>query len=291
MQLVRGYRPCKICKPLNNSNNCPQEIINLLNEFNSNPSIRISDQNLRERELKPHTLRRWFKKKFGFTLHQYQRMIRINTAFRRIENGSSSLDAAFNSGYDSLSGFNDTFKSILGVSPIDTKNYNLVDLKRIETPLGTMIACASKSGICLLEFSDRRMLENQFRLISKRFNAVILPGKNNHFEQLELELAEYFEGSRKEFNVSLDIKGTSFQEIVWNKLQNISYGNTKSYKQQAESIGKPNAVRAVANANGMNRIAIIIPCHRVIGQNGEMVGYGGGIWRKKRLLELESDNS
>lgn len=287
----KGYRPCKICKPLNNSINYPKEINNLLNEFNSNPSIRISDQNLRERNLKPHTLRRWFIKKYGITFHEYQRMIRINTAFKNIKNGNTALEAALSSGFESLSGFNDSFKSVLGISPIKGKEYNLIDLTRIETPLGTMVACATNSGICLLEFSDRRMLETQFKRLSKYYNAVIVPGHNAHFSQLENELHEYFEGNRVDFDVKLDIKGTPFQELVWNELTKIPYGQIRSYGDQAVNIGKPSAVRAVANANGMNRISIIIPCHRVLGADGKMVGYGGGIWRKKKLLDIESINN
>ena len=105
------------------------------------------------------------------------------------------------------------------------------------------------------------------------------------------QLNEYFEGRRIEFTMPLVTPGTSFQETVWEELRRIPYGSTRSYKQQAEAINNPEAVRAVANANGVNRISILIPCHRVIGSDGQLTGYGGGLWRKKWLLDLESRTS
>lgn len=167
----------------------------------------------------------------------------------------------------------------------------IINLKRIETPLGTMVACAVKEGICLLEFADRRMLETSLKSLSQTFAATITRGENKHFEKLEKELEAYFTGTLKNFSIPLAMVGSDFQKSVWRMLQTIPYGKTRSYKQQAIAIGKPDAVRAVANANGMNKIAIVIPCHRVIGSNGSLTGYGGGLPRKKFLLELEQTES
>lgn len=100
----------------------------------------------------------------------------------------------------------------------------------------------------------------------------------------------YFEGRLKEFKVPLDISGTDFQKQVWQALVEIPYGTTSSYLRQAEVLGKPLSVRAVANANGMNKIAIVIPCHRVVGSDGSLTGYAGGLWRKRKLIDLEKDN-
>jgi len=146
-----------------------------------------------------------------------------------------------------------------------------------------MLAGGTEQGICLLEFADRRMLETELGVLRRLLNAHILYGAAPHFKVLEKELLEYFAGNRKEFSVPLVSPGTAFQQKVWNILRTIPYGATRSYRQQADIIGNPQAVRAVARANGDNRIAIIIPCHRVIGENGKMVGYGGGIWRKQYL--------
>jgi AraC family transcriptional regulator of adaptative response/methylated-DNA-[protein]-cysteine methyltransferase len=268
----------------------PGYIKEILEKLNANPSIKIKDWDLTQKGIEPSKVRRWFLKNHGITFHSYQRMFRINSAFKKILNGESVTSVAFDAGYESLSGFNDSFKSIFGVSPSNSKDKQIINITRFETPLGTMFASAVEKGICLLEFTDRKMLETELKSLSKLLNANIIQGANLHFDLLKQQLEEYFDGKRKEFTVPLFTVGTEFQQSVWKELQNISYGSTRSYMQQATAMGKPAAVRAVANANGMNRIAIIIPCHRVIGEDGSLTGYGGGIWRKKWLLELEMKN-
>ncbi|MCB9247431.1 MAG: bifunctional transcriptional activator/DNA repair protein Ada [Ignavibacteriales bacterium] len=289
--ILSGYRPCKVCNPLENLNETPDYIKDILSELNNNPSLKFKDWDLRKRGIEPSKMRRWFLKNHGITFHAYQRMFRINSAFKNIQNGNTVTSTAYDSGYNSLSGFNDAFKTILGVSPMKSKQQNVIDLTRIETPLGTMFACAVEEGICLLEFSDRKMLESQFKSLAKRLNGTIIQGANKHFNLLKKQLAEYFDGKLKRFTVPLFSPGTEFQESVWKELQNIPYGKTRSYQEQANTLQKPKSVRAVANANGMNKISIIIPCHRVIGSDGNLTGYGGGLWRKRWLLELERNNS
>ena len=157
----------------------------------------------------------------------------------------------------------------------------------IETPLGEMIACATDKGICLLEFNDRKKLDGQFQKLAKDLNANIVEQENKHFTLLKKELEAYFNYDLKIFTVPLDLVGTEFQKKVWQALLTIPYGKTVSYLQQSESMGSPLSIRAVANANGMNKIAIIVPCHRVIGSNGKLTGYAGGLERKQFLLNLE----
>ncbi len=285
--VLKGYRPCKICKPLENPDETPLYIQKILEEMRQNPALKLKDYDLVQRGAEPATLRRWFQKNHGMTFHSFQRMFRLNTAFKKIQQGENIIEAAYESGFESLSGFNESFKSIFGVSPKNSKIQNIIDLKRIETPLGTMYAAAVKEGICMLEFTDRKMLETEFKDLAKSLNATIVLGENPHFKVLEKELTEYFSGNRKEFTVSLAPVGTDFQKSVWQILIKIPYGETWNYRQQAERLGDAKKVRAVANANGMNKISIIIPCHRVIGSNGTLTGYGGGIWRKQKLLELE----
>ncbi len=285
--LERGYRPCKICRPLDKPGETPQLIKKILNEIDSDPTIRITDSDLRSKKIEPHTIRRWFLKNHSMTFHAYQRMRRVNAAFKRIQKGERVTTTAFDSGYESLSGFNDSYKSVIGRAPSQSKSKQVIDFVRMATPLGTMLACANADGVCLLEFADRRMLETELNYLRKKFSASIIQGKNKHLEKLELQLAEYFEGKLKEFTLPLVTPGTEFQMLVWSELQKIPHGVTRSYKQVTESIKQSSAVRAVANANGMNRIAIIIPCHRVIGNNGRLTGYGGGLWRKKWLLDHE----
>jgi len=285
--ILKGYRPCKVCKPLENPDETPAEIQKLMDELSADPSLKFKDYDLVKRGLEPANVRRWFLKHHGMTFHAFQRTFKINSAFKKLQQGENVLDVALDNGYESLSGFNDSFKNVFGVSPKNSKMEKIVDLKRIETPLGTMIACANENGICMLEFSDRKALPTEFKDISKHFDANIVQGENPHFKTLEKELEEYFEGKRKDFTVPLAPVGTDFQKNVWEILRTIPYGTTRSYQQQADILGNPKAVRAVANANGLNKISIIIPCHRVIGSNGTLTGYGGGIWRKQKLLELE----
>jgi AraC family transcriptional regulator of adaptative response/methylated-DNA-[protein]-cysteine methyltransferase len=286
----KGYRPCKVCKPLENLNQTPEPIRLLMEELSRDPSARFKDADLVARGLEPQSIRRWFMKNHQMSFHAYQRMYRINSAFKNIQQGVSVTSAAFDSGFESLSGFGDSYKKIFGFSPQNGKAQQVIDLKRIETPLGTMIACAVPEGICLLEFSDRKMLETEFKLLSKAMNATIVQGRNEHFPVLEQQLDEYFAGRRSSFTVPLVTPGSNFQNQVWVALRGIPYGETRTYRQQAVMIARPDALRAVANANGMNKISILIPCHRVIGTDGSLTGYGGGLWRKQWLLEMESAN-
>ena len=157
----------------------------------------------------------------------------------------------------------------------------------IDSPLGPLMAGADDSGFSLLEFSDRHRIESQLDAWRAMFGRPLVPGKHRLFEPLRRQLAEYFDGRRRCFDLPLRIAGTPFQERVWNALLAIPYGEVRSYGEVAKAIGAPQAVRAVGRANGSNRISIISPCHRVIGADGSIVGYGGGPRRKEWLLALE----
>lgn len=162
---------------------------------------------------------------------------------------------------------------------------------KIETELGIMIAGAVEEGICLLEFSDRRMLNTEYKDLARYLKTTIREGESKHFKILRIQLKEYFAGIRKEFSIPLVTPGTPFQQAVWKELMNIPFGTTRSYLDQSVALGKPESIRAVANANGMNRVSIIIPCHRVIGSDGNLTGYGGGLKRKRWLLDHEKKYS
>ncbi len=288
--ILKGYRACKVCHPMEKAGSTPEYVDRVLRLLDEDPSLKLKDYDLLKLDIEPSKIRRWFLKNHGITFHAYQRMYRINTAFKKLQTGTSVTDIAFDSGYESLSGFNDSFKKVFGVSPKNSKEKQVIDFTRIETDLGTMVACATDKGVCLLEFSDRKGLETELKQLAKYHNANIVQGQNKYFKQLREELDAYFEGRLKEFKVPLDISGTDFQKQVWQALVEIPYGTTSSYLRQAEVLGKPSSVRAVANANGMNKIAIIIPCHRVVGSDGSLTGYAGGLWRKRKLIDLEKDN-
>lgn len=285
--MANGYRPCKICHPLEYPGETLQEIKSILQEIEQNPGSKITDYGLTVRGIEPSKVRRWFLKNHGMTFQAYQRMLRINIALRNIKKGDKVIEAAFDSGYESLSGFQHTFKKTTSKNPSEGKKGNVLSFERFSTPLGPMIAIGDDEGIYLLEFAERRMLETELKQLEKYFNASILPGTNKSIKELKKQLNEYFEGKRRQFDVPLRTFGTEFQKKAWNALLKIPYGKTRSYKMQAEIIGHPKAVRAVGTANGCNRIAIVIPCHRVIGENGKLTGYGGGLWRKQWLLNHE----
>lgn len=161
----------------------------------------------------------------------------------------------------------------------------------IDTPLGQMIAVATDQGICMLEFADYKLIALELRQLSQQFKAPLIEGDHPLFHTLRLQLEEYFNGTRKAFDIPLDLVGTPFQKSVWRSLLLIPYATTTTYGKQAARIGKLSSVRAVANANGKNKISLLLPCHRVIGADGSLTGYGGGLWRKEKLLALERENS
>ena len=134
------------------------------------------------------------------------------------------------------------------------------------------------------------MLETEFQDLQQRLDAVILPGASRFCDAAIEQMREYFAGERRKFDVPLDAPGTAFQQSVWQALREIPYGAIRSYGDIASAVGSPKAVRAVGTANGMNRIAIMIPCHRVIGADGTLTGYGGGLWRKDWLLRHEREH-
>ena len=285
--LDAGFRPCKVCKPTENSHQAPLQVEKAINLVREDPKSKMTDYQLQENDISPTLLRRWFKKHYGITFQAYQRMYRINLALEELKNGKKALETAYGMGYESLSGFGYMFKKGIGTSPKKSTTNSVILINRLTTPLGPMFVCATDKGVCLLEFVDRRMLETEFKDLQRLLGGKIIAGDNKHIGQAKKEVAEYFSGERKTFDVKLHAPGTAFQQQVWQALSTIKYGTTVTYQQQAQAIENPKAVRAVASANGYNRIAIIVPCHRVIGKNGKLTGYGGGLERKRWLLEHE----
>lgn len=285
--LGAGYRPCMLCRPMEPVGAVPRGIARVLALLRGDPMARVRDAQLRAMDLEPAAVRRWFQRHHGMTFQGYQRALRIGRACGTIIRGEKVAAAAFDHGWGSLSGFGHSFRKQTGRSPVDGRTMSVIHLTRIPTPLGPMVAGAADAGVCLLEFADRRALETELKQLRKLLNAEVVPGESPHFDLLQRELAEYFQGGRRTFTVPMVAPGTAFQQKVWAGLRTIPYGTTRSYGEQAARLKMPAAVRAVARANGANRISILIPCHRVIGGDGELTGYGGGLWRKRFLLDLE----
>lgn len=283
--LFAGYRPCKRCGPTENA--APGWVRELLARIEDSPDARIREGDLRAMKLDPGRVRRHFLRDYGMTFHAYCRARRLGQAFESIRGGKPLDQAVFDSGFDSHSGFRSAFARIFGAPPGQSRGGDCIRLSWIQTPMGPMVAGAVDAGICLLEFSERRMLETQFDTLRRRFQLPIVPGETPHLDQLRTQLDEYFAGSRREFTVPLAYPGTEFEREVWDFLVGIPFGETRSYEELARALGRPGASRAVGTANGRNRIAILIPCHRVLNKNGDLGGYGGGLWRKRLLLDLE----
>ena len=162
-----------------------------------------------------------------------------------------------------------------------------IAIQYLKTPYGELVLGSFDEKLCLCDWRNgktRQTIDNRLR---KGLRAVFAENKSKVLDMTTQQLQEYFEGKRRQFDVPLLMVGTSFQKSVWNELRQVSYGQTLSYLQLAEKVGNKNAVRAVANANGANAISILIPCHRIIGSNGKLVGYAGGLETKKKLLILE----
>ena len=285
--LQAGYRPCKRCAPMVIGMQIPDDIQLLLNAVEKEPEKRWKDWQLREMGLQPSKVRRWFQKNYAMTFHGYSRLRRLGQAMQHIKLGDNITKSMDYSGYESESGFRSAFKKYFGNAPGQVAEKNPMYVNRIATPLGPMLICANNDGLHLLEFVDRRMLETQIKRVSKYTKCFFVPGEHALMQETEKQLTQYFAGKLKNFNLPIQLLGTDFQKQVWNALLDIPFGETRSYAKQAVSIGNPKAVRAVGTANGDNRFAIIVPCHRVIGANGKLTGYGGGLWRKEKLLEIE----
>lgn len=285
--LDSGYRPCKRCKPLEAKGETPEWVDTVLQKVEEDLGRKWTDEVIGELGINPNRLRRWFKKHHGTTFHGYVRLRRLGNALGQIKHGENTTQVAYDHGYESLSGFREAMKELTGKPVKKGKDTTLIYVNRITTPLGPMLIGTTDHALCLLEFVDRRMLETQLQRLQKYYNCTFVPGSNEITEQTVGEVRHYFDGNLKKFTVPLDVPGSEFQQKVWKQLQEIPYGKTRSYKEQALAIGNLKAIRAVATANGDNRISIIIPCHRVIGSDGSLTGYGGGLWRKKYLLNLE----
>jgi AraC family transcriptional regulator of adaptative response/methylated-DNA-[protein]-cysteine methyltransferase len=285
--LFAGYRPCKRCRPMDVSGRPPKWVVQLLQAVEEDLSVRWRDADLRALGIDPTRARRFFRKHYGMTFQTYCRGRRMGKALQQIRQGAEIDDVALSNGYESHSGFREAFTRTFGSPPGRSRQADAIVIDWVESPLGPLVVAATEGAICLLEFSDRRALETQGETLRKRFDRAIVPGKNEQTEQLKEQLADYFAGTRTAFDVPLLYPGTPFQRVVWEQLLKIPYGQTCSYEDVARAIGVPEASRAVGRANGQNRVAIVIPCHRVVNKGGQLGGYGGGLWRKQFLLDLE----
>lgn len=287
--LAAGFRPCRRCRPLEAKGETPVWLRPLLAEVEADPTRRWTDAEITATGFSPVRIRRWFQAHHGMTFHAYLRARRLGSALGRIQKGQDLMPAGFDAGYASVSGFRDAFAKLFQATPGKVKGIATpVWVRPLSTPMGMMVAATTEEGLCLLEFHDRRAFETQVQVLHRRLGARFAPGDHPLLRQAESELEEYFDGSRREFSIPLVMPGSPWELDVWSELLKIPCGSTRSYAAIARGLGRPGASRAVGTANGRNRLAIVIPCHRVIRADGSLSGYGGGVWRKHALLDHEA---
>ncbi len=285
--LHAGYRPCKRCRPLEASTCSPKLVDRLRDAVEHQPTGRLSDKDLAAMGIEPSTARRQFKRCTGMTFHAYQRARRMGLALRDIRDGQSVTAVQLDRGYESASAFRAAFTKTFGVSPVKARTHEILLARWLETPLGPMLALANDQGLHVLDFVDRRGLEHKLLSLRTRLHYPIVPGTNRILDAVADQVARYFAGVRLTFDVPLVLHGSPWERRVWHHLLTIPPAHTKSYSQMAEELGCPESRRAVGRANGLNYLALVIPCHRVIRADGSLCGYGGGLWRKQWLLDHE----
>ncbi|GAA2917540.1 bifunctional transcriptional activator/DNA repair enzyme AdaA [Enterococcus pseudoavium] len=284
--LLAGYRPCKLCQPLSFPRELPTEVQFLVDAVEEQPEKRWTEADFAEFGLNSATARRKFKEIYQMTFMQYARARRMGLAFKEISQGGKVIDQQFEAGYESASGFNDAFTKIMG-NPAKKVTLRPLSATFISTPIGRMLCLTDDEFLYLLEFEDRRGLEREIEQLRTNYNFRIIYGQTTISQQVSEQLAEYFKGERHEFSLPLFLDGSAFQKAVWQVLLTIPSGETVSYREIALRLGDKNKVRAVGRANGSNKLAIVVPCHRVIGSDGKLTGYAGGLKRKQYLLDLE----
>lgn len=283
-----GYRPCKRCRP---------DLFEYQPELERAQDIKaVIDRLFQDREalrdelsqmgLLRRSMTEAFVNQYGKTPREYADNLRVEAAKAQLPNKDKPiLDIAFSLGFESMSSFYSCFKKFVKMSPGDYRKQYASDSRMrqggfyftYDLGFGKISIASDGKGITSVQFKDQ--LEQYG--VRKSDKLTDLAAR---------QLEEYFCGKRKEFDLPLHLKGSPFQQAVWSALISISYGNTKSYKQVAELVGNSNASRAVGAANNKNPLLIVVPCHRVVGADGSLVGYAASLDIKKRLLDLERPN-
>ncbi len=282
-----GFRPCKRCQPLQPVAETDPAITALLDHLEKDPAYRWSEHDLERMGYDPSSVRKSFKRQFGMTFLQLARERRLHESFSALANHQKVIDAQLSAGFESPSAFRTAFAKLVGRPPGSLTHDSMLKADWIPTLIGNMIAVSTAKHLHLLEFVDRKALPMELARLEMETNCKLSIGPSAPSDQMRQELTDFFAGKCAEFKTPLAMRGSEFTRRVWSELQRIPAGQTRTYSALANQLGRPNSTRAVARANGANQIAIAIPCHRVIGANGALTGYGGGLWRKQKLIEIE----
>ena len=277
-----GFRPCKRCRPdlekYDAASSAAEQIKNII-DIHFSDTLRLRDEIAKSGFSRGH-ITRLFEDRYGISVKEYINSVRLSKAKELLENGVSVTDVAFASGYESTAAFSSFFKRQSGISPREyASDFGLRNsFGCLKTPVGLLFISESKAGITSVKFAGAAP------------QSAYSENRGIYIDGAKRQLQEYFSKKRRAFDLPLDLRGSEFQKKVWTALQEIPYGETRSYQDIAALVGNPKASRAVGMANNRNPVVIAVPCHRVIGKNGKLVGYAGGISRKEYLLKLEREN-
>ena len=281
-----GFRPCKRCHPMHAMVLDDPAVRDLLTRLDNDPTYRWSEDKVSALGYDLSTIRRTFKRTFGITFLDLARARRLQAGFTVLSNGDRVIDAQLEAGFESGAAFRTAFAKMVGVKPSAFSDTALLRADWFQTELGPMVAVADNTHLHLLEFADRKALPAELSRLQKAAGRIGF-GTTEPLDRTKAELTDYFDGQRATFTVPLALHGNTFTKSVWQALMAVRAGQIQTYAGLAQKIGRPTATRAVARANGANQISILIPCHRVIGADGNLTGYGGGLWRKRKLIDLE----
>jgi AraC family transcriptional regulator of adaptative response/methylated-DNA-[protein]-cysteine methyltransferase len=281
-----GFRPCRRCRPEDDGPPRDERLDRLRALVQAEPGRRWTAADLVALGCDPSTVRRAFLRTYGTTFAQYARTLRLGRAVARLREGEPVIEAQLAAGYESGSGFRDAITALVGRPPVQSRTAPMLAACWIETPIGPMLAVVGDDGLQLLEFAERRALPGELARLQR--HRTVAFGEHAVANRVRQRLAEYFAGRCEALDdVPVAPAGSAFEAAVWSALRRIPAGETRSYGDLARSLGRPTAARAVARANGANQVALVVPCHRVIGADGALTGYGGKLWRKQWLLEHE----
>lgn len=282
-----GYRACKRCHPMAPAAEGEPAVKALLAALEADPARRWAEGDVAAMGFDLSTVRRAFKRHFGMTFLEMARLARLRAGGAELAGGASVIEAQMEAGYASGSAFRAAFAGWTGLAPGAFVKDAVLRADWIETPMGAMVAVSSEGALHLLEFTERKALPSELAVLRRDAKGSLGFGRYGPMDQIEREISDFMAGVSADFETPLRPLGTPFTQEVWRALRDIPAGETRSYSQLARDMGRPEATRAVARANGANPIAIVIPCHRVLGADGSLTGYGGGLWRKQKLIELE----
>ena len=285
--LQAGFRPCLRCRPLDRVREREPLVALLLDRLDREPGRVWSEDDVAALKLDPSTVRRAFKRHLGMTFLDLARLRRTGRGIDRIAAGDSVAGAQLAAGYESGNGFREAVARLVGDCPAALRGCDLLRADWVETPIGAMLAVADAHALHMLEFFDRKALASELTRLRIAARSSITFGRLPRSTGSRRSCGPISPGGRGTSRPPLALHGSEFTRLAWDALVAIPPGVTRSYSEVATRISRPSAVRAVARANGANQISIVIPCHRVIGADGTLTGYGGGLWRKRWLIEHE----